>query len=126
MHRAMSRYSSQSDTDVLAKAYIDTAKSRGNTVRLYRPSITRQVNALFKQPFAPGNQTAEWYDKDVLLAEYENNRPKSILIRAHQAQITLGANSRMYSSVLIGMDTMRHFESRIGNNQLSDALIAEL
>ena len=99
-------------------------KKRGNTVKIYRPLMTKKLNQLFTQPFEPMQQTAEWYSKDIALIEFDNNnRPVSIMTRAHQAFTTIGVNSSMYTTIFFGNGNMRHFENNVSNSLLEDAYL---
>ena len=124
MSSAMSRYVYDSEGDQLSKAYIEVASKRGNRVKVFRPSLTKIINSIFKQPFDHMQQSAEWYDRDVSLVEYDKqNRPISILVRAHQAQTTVGVNSYMYATIFFGQNNMRFFENNVANNVIENSFL---
>jgi len=127
MASAMYSYSYDSESDSLSKTYINMAIKRGNIVKVFKPKMTKVVNSIFKQPFKSMEASAEWYDRDVTLIEFDSTaRPVSILTRAHQAQTSLGVNSYLYASVLSGSANMRYFENKVPNSIFEDTLLREL
>ena len=127
MASAMNSYSYDSESDSLSKAYIEMALKRGNTVKVFKTAMTKKVNSMFKQPFTHMEKSAEWYDRDVTLIEFDNtSRPVSILLRGHQAQTSLGVSSYLYSSILFGSSNMRYFENKVPNSFFTDMLLREI
>lgn len=126
MRSRMNSYTYDSENDALAKEYIKMAKDRGNNIKLFKPAFTGRVNSIFKQYIMPLKQSEEWYSVDVTLVEFDSNsRPVSILVRAHQAQTSIGVASYMYPAIYFGATNMRHFENNISNALLSEYLIRE-
>lgn len=116
MMLAYSQYAYDGENDSLSQAYIRQAKDRGNTVISFRPAMTLQIHRLFVPPIQPLGGSAEWYDRDVALVEYDpSNRPVTALVRSHQAQTTIGVRSYQYVTLITGAGNMRHFENNVGN-----------
>ncbi len=127
MAATMNSYIYDSESDSLSKAYIEMAKKRGNTVKVFKPAFTRVVNSMFVQPFTPMQQTAQWYDRDVTLIEYNSSaRPVSVLTRGHQAQTSLGVASYMYARIYFGQANMRFLENKVPNSYFSEYLLREI
>lgn len=123
----MNNYSYDSSSDILAQKYITFVKGRGNVVKLYRPKMGKIINSLFNQPFQPMQQTAEWYDLDNALIEYDKaGSPVSFMARAHQARTTFGVDSYQYTTIYFGKGNCRHLENNIKNSDLQDYVIREL
>lgn len=101
-------YRSNAENDALATAYVAAAKARGNTVAGYKPQATLALNKKFGPPFSNIEGNHAWYDRDVLLIEYDHaQQPVSFLIRAHQAQASIGLNVYMYTTVAFGEENMK-------------------
>lgn len=124
MIEAYSRYAYDSENDAVSTAYIRKAKERGNQVRSYRPRMTLQLNRLFVPVVRAMGGSAEWYDRDVALIEFDSaSRPVSALVRVHQAQTTIGVRSYQYVTLITGAGNMRHIENNIGNAFFADSLL---
>jgi len=121
MHSLMARLSNDAESDGASVTFINNARSRGNEVRVYRPAMTAALNRLFAQPIKPLPQSAEWYDRDVSLVEYDpQGRPVALLLRAYQAQTSIGVNAYQYVQAITGAAPMRHFENNVSNRMLED------
>jgi|GEM_PF-5729099 len=110
IHNAMAEYpySYGAETDALARAYVATAKARGHSVIGYKPQATLALNKRIEQPFAGIRGSHAWLGHDVLLVEYNNAlQPVSFLIRAHQAQASMGINVYMFTTVAFGAANMK-------------------
>ncbi|MDR9500097.1 MAG: hypothetical protein RI556_13045 [Hydrogenovibrio sp.] len=126
MNRTMHQYLYASETDALSRTFISAAKNRGNQVKLFRPRLTKRVNQIYAKPFEPTEHSREWYGRDPFMMEFEDDRPKSFMVRAHQVQTSLAVRSYLYSSIFIGDEAMRVFENQMGNFYLNDAFITNL
>lgn len=123
----MSQYSSDAETDIIAVKYIDAAKSRNNTIKVYRPKLTAKVNSFFGAVATPNQKSREWYDLDRLLIEFDSNdRPKSMIVRSYQATTTVGVILKQHSRVLFGDELVRLLEDRIVNSEFEENFIREI
>lgn len=110
VHEAMAQYpyTYGAENDALAHAYVASAKARGHSVIGYKPQATLALNQLIEQPFTGQQGNHTWLGHDVLLVEYDNaQQPVSFLIRAHQAQASLGINVYMFTTVAFGEANMK-------------------
>jgi hypothetical protein len=127
MMGAMQSYSYDASSDSIAKKYVEFAKSRGNIVKLYKPRMTGIINSMFKQPISAMQQTAEWYDRDNALIEYDKSGATvSFLVRAHQAMTSLGVNSDQYATIFFGPGNCRSLDNRTNNADLQNFLMREM
>ena len=127
MNYTMSRYSYDSESDDIARMYVNMATKRGNTVKLYKPFMTKRINAIYAKPFNHMEQTIEWYDKDNTLIEFDRaGRPVSLLVRAHQAFAGIGVSSAQYASIYFGKGNLRILENTISNSVFQDNFIRQL
>lgn len=123
----MRKYSFDPTSDILAQKYIAFVKARGNVVKLYKPKMGEIINTLFKVPFQPMQQTAEWYDLDNALIEYDKTgSPVSFMARAHQARTTVGVDSYQYTSIYFGKENCRHLENNTRNSDFQEYVIRDL
>ncbi len=116
MATKMAAYQGDSENDTLSRAYFEQANQRGHHVKIYSTSLAKTINSVFKQPFQPMQHTVEWYDRDALFIEFDAVQlPVSVLVRAHQAQTSVGIHSHLYTSIYFGSANMRLLESKIQN-----------
>lgn len=120
----METYHIDSENDALSMAYIEQASQRGHQVKIYRASVAKALTSVFRQPFQSMQQTVEWYDRDAVLIEFDAlQRPVSVLIRAHQAQTTVGIHSHLYASIYFGADNMQRLENKMQNALFENHLV---
>lgn len=129
----MVRYDYDSTNDVPARLYINTAKKRGNTVKLYKPAMSAHINRALGVPFqhipatAKTRASVEWYDLDNVLVEYERGgRIVSVMVRAHQLFAAIGADTTMYTSIHFGPGVGRRVENSIRNSLFAEYYIRDL
>lgn len=123
----MNNYNYDSASDILAAKYSTFAKSRGNTVRLYKPKMNAIINTMYKQPFNHMQQSAEWYDRDNALIEVDKSGATvSFLVRAHQAMTSLGVTSYQYATIFFGSGNSRNLDNRTNNTDLQNFFMREL
>jgi len=119
-------YNYDSSSDAIANKYIGSVKLRGNRAFLYKPIMGKLINEILRQPFDKTDKTSEWYGLDNAIIEYDSSdRIVSVLVRAHQAVITFGADSRQYSTIYTG-SSIRHIENNIPNSIFTDSFIREI
>lgn len=129
IYGAMNAYSFATDSDEIGKRYIAVAKARGNTVKLFKPSLSLTINRMFNQNFylRHDQNTAEWIDRDNVMIEYDSNgKIISFMTRAHQAIVNIGANSFRYVNIYFGDGNTQILENKIGNSEFADNLIREI
>lgn len=127
MLQDMRQYSYDSSSDVVAQKYIAFSKSRGNTVKLFKPKLAGIINNIFTQQFSPGPRTAQWYDVDNALIEYgSTGMVISFMTRAHQAMTSIGVNSTQYTTIYFGPEATRILENKVGNQSFQESFIREL
>lgn len=117
----------EGESNEVARVYISTSKARGNVVRLYKPTMGKIINSLFKHPFSPGPQTHQWYDKDNPLIEFDSSgRIVSFLSRARHAFTAIGVGVLQFTTVYMGSSNARHLENNAKNSDFHEYLIREL
>ncbi len=132
MGNARGSYASKYDSsrDKIAQEYIKVAKSRGNTVKLYKNSINNQIAPKIVHPFLENGNSAVMprYDLDPALIEFDKNgRIVSILVRRHYfTSIGNGFVAQDRDTIVILGNTARKMEMSIGNNALDNGYIATL
>lgn len=123
----MKSYSYDSTSDILMQKYVAFAKARGNVVKLYKPKMGAIINSLFKLPFQHMERTAEWYDLDNALIEYDKNgSPVSFMARAHQARTTFGVDDYQYTTIYSGKENCRFLENNTKNSDFQEYVIRDL
>jgi hypothetical protein len=109
------------DADPVAALYAGAGKSRGNTVKAYKPAFSRRVNGMFKQPLVFGQGRVEWFDRDLTFLEWSpEGRVVSLLLNAYQASTSMGVFLTRHSTVLLGPANARHVENSIRNSEFAD------
>lgn len=107
-------YSNVSEADAIATKFVETAKKRGNKVKLYRPAMGKVMAKIFNPGFNQLKGSVYMYGVDPVLIEVDNsNRPVAFLSRAHHLGNYLGWQSWMYSNVYFGANMTRHFENNV-------------
>ena len=116
--QAMRGYNYGALDDAVAKRYVAFAAERGNVVKLYKPAMGGLLNAALAQNFQlqHDRNTAEWFNLDNALVEFSpDKRVISVLTRAHQAVVNLGANSYQYVNIYFGPGNGRFIENKFSN-----------
>ena len=109
------------DADPVAALHAQAGKSRGNSVKAYKPAFSRRVNGMFKQPLVFGQGRVEWFDRDLTFIEWSpEGRVVSLLLHAYQASTSMGVFLTRHSTVLLGPANARHVENNIRNSEFSD------
>lgn len=123
----MNGYSYDSTSDILTQKYVTFVKARGNVVKLYKPKMGKIINSLFNMPFQPMQKTAEWYDLDNALIEYDKTgSPVSFMARAHQARTTFGVDDYQYTTIYFGKGNCRYLENNTKNSDFQEYVIRDL
>lgn len=107
-------YEPVGEGDLIASRFVETAKKRGNLVRLYQPALGGKLNDIFAQPFTHTPQRIYTLDRENALIEWTTDgRPVSILLRSLQAVESIGVNIYRFTSIYTGPLNIRHFENTI-------------
>ncbi|MCU4391361.1 hypothetical protein KTH73_11570 [Acinetobacter courvalinii] len=113
-----------SEKDLAAKMFIEQALAKGNEVRQYKKNINALLNRSLKKPITEFNGASNRYDVDPALIEFDKaGSPVAIMTRSWQTISAIGVDSRIYTNLYFGPETMRWFENSISNRSLEDALI---
>ncbi len=126
VRRDMNSYRSEAEEDAVAKAYAEVAEDRGNEVRVYRPQLGERLARMYQTPVGDYDESAEWFDRDRVLIEFEDERPVSVLFRSHQARTSVGVTSNQYATVIMGDENIRHLEDTITRSELEEEYIGEM
>ena len=119
--RDVAMQTKDAERDAVSGEFIQAARARGSEVRVYRPALMQRINGLFEQPFQPKEKAAQWYNRDVVLVEFDDsNRPLSLIARAYQAETMMGVTLYQYVQVLYGTQNMLHFENNVSGRMLDD------
>ncbi len=117
----MRSYVPDADADPVAAVYVALCKSRGNTVKVYKPEFAGKLNGLFKQQVVHGQRTAEWFASDLAFIEWSpQGRVVSLLLHAFQSSVSLGEMLYRHSMLLFGPVIARHVENRVRNSEFVD------
>lgn len=124
----MASYASTADRDEFAQQFISVAKSRGNTVKLYKNSMSGTLNRLFRNPAVePGPDRIAFLGSDPALVEWSpSGRIVSFLTRAHQAKTTIGTGTWQYAMLYAGEPNASQIENNIRNSVFADNEIRAL
>lgn len=113
-----------SEKDLAAKMFIEQALAKGNEVRQYKKNINALINRSLKQSITEFNGASNRYDVDPALIEFDKvGSPVAIMTRSWQTISAIGVDSRIYTNLYFGPETMRWFENSISNRSLEDSLI---
>ncbi|HCQ9872693.1 TPA: hypothetical protein OMQ57_003470, partial [Acinetobacter baumannii] len=113
-----------SEKDLAAKMFIEQALAKGNEVKQYKKNINALINQGLKQPITEFNGASNRYDVDPVLIEFDKSgSPVAIMSRAWQTISAIGVDSRIYTNIYFGNETMRWFENNFSNRTLEDSLI---
>lgn len=117
----MRSYVPDADADPVAAVYVALCKSRGNTVKVYKPVFAGKLSGLFNLPVVRGQRTAEWFGSDLAFIEWSpEGRVVSLLLHAFQSSVSLGEMLHRYSMVIFGPTNTRHVENQIRNSEFAD------
>ncbi|MDC4781232.1 hypothetical protein OHV82_05945 [Acinetobacter baumannii] len=113
-----------SEKDLAAKMFIEQALAKGNEVKQYKKNINALINQGLKQPITEFNGASNRYDVDPVLIEFDKSgSPIAIMSRTWQTISAIGVDSRIYTNIYFGNETMRWFENNFSNRTLEDSLI---
>ncbi len=124
---AISAYTAKYDAsnDQISTVFIDTAKQKGNIVKMYKKSVNLALVRVTPMPWDITNYPSKG-DIDVAFIEYDkNNRIVSVLIRAHAFPKTLGVLDYRYSIIAFG-NLARGIESTVNNNVFTEGYITTI
>lgn len=121
-------YTPPGEDDVLARSYIEAAKSRGHHVRMYRPDVNAAINRITDGgPAAisgvPRGGRA-FIDLDNAMIEFDRQgRVVSALSRVSVTQILVGVTVQRYTTIHMGHGIAKAIENSLGNRQLENAYL---
>lgn len=122
--QGMRGYNYSPVSDEIGKRYIAFASSRGNVVKIYKPTLGNLINSMLAQHFYlrhDDRNTAEWIGVDNALVEYSTDgKMVSVMTKSHQANITMGVNSYQYTNIYFGNQITQLLENKIGNNEFDN------
>lgn len=119
----MKSYSDSLLDDALGQRYAAFASSRGNVVKLYKPSLGGVINGILNQHFylKHANNTIEWLKSDNVLIEYSpSGKVVSVMSRAHQAVNNFTLRSYRYTNLYFGAALAQFIENKIGNGMFNE------
>lgn len=117
--------SADSSKDEIAQKYIETAKARGNVVKLYKSPINTAITKLFGDPDDTPKVIATVTSSDPALIEYTpEGRMVSALVRVAKAASNMATIQRHYFSRIYLDPAIRTIENRLSNRELEDQLLA--
>ena len=112
--------------DDIATLYIKTAKARGNTVKLYKPTINSKIIRTFRRSISRRTKVTKT-DLSHALIEYDaNNRIISALVRINQYDQPIVSWGSIFTSQLILGSAARIIENKISNRLLDDNYLATM
>ena len=110
------------DADPVVAVYVALCKSRGNTVKVYKPEFAGKLNGLFKQQ--GGAWTEDGRGVCVKRLGLHRGSPQgrvvSLLLHAFQSSVSLGEMLYRHSMLLFGPVIARHVENRVRNSEFVD------
>ena len=112
-------YSYTITDDLFGQKYLEVAKARGNTVKLYKPQLGKQLNSMFEMNFrfTSVGQFNNWIDRDNALIEYSpNGEIISFMTRAHQSSVNIGVTDTHYVNIFYGKSNAQFLENKVANN----------
>jgi hypothetical protein len=119
-------YVSAVGKDVISLRYINFAKSRGNLVRLYQPSIGDKIQIATKWKY---KEAMGWEDLDRCLVEFnKEGEVVSMLSRFHSFDTAevIGVAKRTITEIVFGQPTTTRFQDSLKAEELQDAFIREM
>lgn len=115
--------------DLPAKRFIAAAKSRGDKVKLYKPSMGYLINSNIKHAFntLPDKTTYERFDLSNAIIEFDRDGSiRAFMTKSYQATTTIGSNTHEYVNFYFGKANGRQLENRISNGQFAEAYVRDL
>lgn len=113
-----------STADDIAAKYTETAKARGNTVRLYKAPVNETIYKLFREMEDTPKTIVTLADRDPALIEFSpEGRVVSALIRVSKAAPNLATVRRHYFSRIYIDPNHRYIENNLSNRVLEDNVI---
>ncbi len=124
---AISAYNLRYDAsnDEISAVFIESAKQRGNIVKMYKKSVNLALVKVMPMPWDITNYPSRG-DIDVAFVEYDkSNRIASVLVRAHAFPKSLGVLDYRYSIIAFG-NIARQIESTVKNNVFTEGYITTI
>lgn len=119
--------------EALAKQYVAAVKSRGNTAKLYKTTMSQYIAEMVGHPIkhfegdSRNPASIEWYNLQPVIMEFDaQGRLVSLLLHVYQAQASFGAGVTGYSTIYFGRSQMAQIENRLGNRMLDNAFVRNL
>lgn len=113
-----------SSVDEVALKYIETAKSRGNTVKQFKSPVNTAIFKMFRDPDDTPKAIAVLSDRDPALIEFSpEGRVISALTRVSKAASNMATVRRHYFSRIYLDPNNRWIENNLSNRLLEDNLI---
>jgi len=118
-------YNYDSSNDEISKVFLQTARERNNTVRTYKNKLNSKIAKRYFSSY--DRQYKKLYsDLDIAFIEYDkNNRIKTVLVRGHAFEDTLGTSHDRYSMLIFGREAKR-IESTISNYDFANNLLSTI
>lgn len=114
-----------SSNDDISNAYINTAKQKGNVVKMYKTTTNLAIVKLLPMPWNVTNYPSK-ADLDVAFLEYDkNNRLVSALVRVHDYPTSIGIMNDRYSIIVYG-PFARQLEATLNNAIFSEGFITTI
>lgn len=118
---------SDSSKDEIAQKYIETAKARGNVVKLYKSPVNTAITKMFGDPDDTPKVIATITSSDPALIEFTpEGRMVSALVRVAKAASNLATIRRHYFSRIYLDPAVRTIENHLSNRVLEDQFLAVL
>lgn len=125
MYALLGNYASSVGSDALSKRYIAFAKSRGNRVSLYKPSIAVKVRISTQRGY-PEGATVPWTMAERCMVEFDQNgEVVSMFARFHNfdPSVTIGVSKPVITEIIMGKPTANRFQNDVSLRELEDAEI---
>lgn len=113
-----------SEKDLAAKLFIEQALAQGHEVRMYKKNVNAAINEGLAQAITAFNGASNRYNVDPAFIEFDKQgQPVALMTRSWQTISAIGVDSRIYTNIYFGTDTLRWFENNFSNRFLEDNLI---
>ncbi|NNH77396.1 hypothetical protein HLH17_06875 [Acinetobacter sp. ANC 5380] len=113
-----------SEKDLAAKYYVDQARKNGHSVRVYKSSISYDVNAGLKQKVESFNGAVALYGSEPVFVEFDKDQqPVSIMTRSWLISNNIGTTSQLVTNIYFGRDATQWFSNRFSNSYLNNAIM---
>lgn len=125
----MADHASYLTDDLPAQFFIAAAKSRGNKVKLYKPSMGYMINRNIKHAFnaLPDKSTYERLDLSNVIIEFDHyGTIIAFMTKSYQATTTIGSNTYEYVNLYFGKANSRQLENGISNGYFAETYVRDL